>query len=90
LAPTGPPKNGCYFVNTAGNASLTKALKTATTSFPNPAATSGCYSLGKDQGEVVMFSVVRIIVVLACAYAGSAVAERQIADPADLVLMVQP
>jgi hypothetical protein len=37
-----------------------------------------------------MFSVVRIIVVLACAYAGSAVAERQIADPAALVLMAQP
>jgi hypothetical protein len=37
-----------------------------------------------------MFSVVRIIVVLACAYAGSAVAERQVANPTDLVLMVQP
>ena len=37
-----------------------------------------------------MFNVVRIIIVIACAYAGSAVAERQVADPADLVLMVQP
>jgi hypothetical protein len=44
----------------------------------------------KDRGEVVMFSVVRIIILIACAYAGSALAEKQIADPADLVLMVQP
>lgn len=37
-----------------------------------------------------MFSVVRIIILIACAYAGSAVAERQVADPAELVMMVQP
>jgi hypothetical protein len=37
-----------------------------------------------------MLNVVRVIIVIACAYAGSAVAERQVADPAELVMMVQP
>jgi hypothetical protein len=37
-----------------------------------------------------MLNVVRVIIVIACAYAGSAVAERQVADPAERVMMVQP
>ena len=37
-----------------------------------------------------MFSVVRIIVLIACAYAGCAVAEMQIVQSPDSVAMVQP
>jgi len=47
-------------------------------------------SLDKDQGEVVMFSVVRIIILVACAYAGSAVAERQFADPPEAAQVLLP
>jgi hypothetical protein len=37
-----------------------------------------------------MFSVVRIIVLIACAYAGSAVAEMRIAQSPDTVSVLQP
>jgi len=37
-----------------------------------------------------MFSVIRIIVLMACAYAGSAVAEMQIAASPDTISVSQP
>jgi hypothetical protein len=37
-----------------------------------------------------MFSVVRIIVLIVCAYAGSAIAEMQIAQSPDSVSVPQP
>jgi hypothetical protein len=37
-----------------------------------------------------MFSVIRIIVLVACAYAGSAVAEMQIATSPDTIPVAQP
>ena len=37
-----------------------------------------------------MFSVVRIIVFVACAYAGGAVAEMQLADSPDSAVVLQP
>ena len=37
-----------------------------------------------------MFSVIRIIVFVACAYAGSAVAGMQFAHPSDLASVFQP
>jgi hypothetical protein len=37
-----------------------------------------------------MFSVVRIIMLIACAYAGSAIAEMQVAQPPDPASVPQP
>jgi hypothetical protein len=37
-----------------------------------------------------MFSVVRIIVLIACAYAGSAIAEMQIAQSPDSISVSRP
>jgi hypothetical protein len=37
-----------------------------------------------------MFSVVRIIVFMVCAYAGVAVAEMQLADSPDSAVVLQP
>jgi len=37
-----------------------------------------------------MFSVVRIVVLIACAYAGGAVAEVQLADSPDSAVVLQP
>jgi hypothetical protein len=73
------------------NAPLTNALKGVTTSFPNPAATTSRYLHGKrGTREAVMFSVIRIIVLMACAYAGSVVAEMQIAISPDTSAVSQP
>jgi hypothetical protein len=37
-----------------------------------------------------MLSVVRIVVLITCAYAGSAVAEMQLADLPDSAMVLQP
>jgi hypothetical protein len=44
----------------------------------------------KEAREAVMFTVIRIIILMACAYAGSAVAERQIASSPDTLSVSQP
>ncbi len=35
----------------------------------------------KETREAVMFSVIRIVILIACAYAGSAIAEMQMTSP---------
>jgi len=44
----------------------------------------------KETREAVMFSVIRIVILIACAYAGSAVAEMQIATSPDTSSARQP
>jgi hypothetical protein len=44
----------------------------------------------KETREAVMFSVIRIAILIACAYAGSAVAEMQIATSHDTISATQP
>jgi hypothetical protein len=61
------------------NLSLTNALKTVTTSFRHGLATSHCHVGAKTEGN--MFVAIRIIILIASAYAGSAVAEMQGTSP---------
>jgi len=61
----------------AVNPPFTKAIRLAKTSFPKAAATTPCYSRSTKKGESAVFSIMRVIVLLACAYAGTAVAALQ-------------
>ncbi len=44
----------------------------------------------KETREAVMFSLIRIIVLMACAYAGSVVAEMQMTPSPDTVSVFRP
>jgi hypothetical protein len=72
------------------NRALTIVRKTVTTSFPNRAATRWCYPKAKNEGSAIMFSIFRVVVLIACAYAGSAVAERQSGYSPDPAPAFQP
>jgi hypothetical protein len=82
---------GSRLVNAADNPLLTKPLKTPATSFPHRLARSLRHmeTNARTTGGT-MFAIVRIMILIASAYAGSALADMQFAPLPDSTLSSQP